>query len=62
MRNPMRGTPFSQDLDRGDGFFETSSSMGPPMRNPMRGSPFNQYLDRGDGFEKDTSRNNDRHA
>ena len=25
MRNPMRGTPFSQDLDRGDGFEKDTS-------------------------------------
>ena len=50
MRNPMRGAPFSQDLDRGDGF-ETSSKKSCPMRNPVRGTQFSQDLDRGDGFE-----------
>ena len=33
MRNPMRGTPFSQDLDRGDGFESDTS------RNNFRHTP-----------------------
>ena len=54
IRNPMRGTLISKDLDRRAA--SKRDHKGAPMRNPTRGAPFSQDLDRRDGFEKDTTR------
>ena len=46
----MRGTLFSQDLDR-RAASQRAQKRGVDVQNPMRGTPFSEDLDRGDGFE-----------